>query len=387
MKEIYIKEENEIRKIYLIENNILLEKHEENMNKPMLEGNIYVGKVQNVLAGMKAAFVNIGTDKNVFIHLRDILPQSDITVRDRLEENQDIRKYIKPGDPILVQVTRDNNYKKGARVSKHISFPGRFFVYKPNSPFIAVSQKIEDENKKKGLKSLIERNLPENSGGIVRTNAKNATNEEILNDLNRLIKKWDELKSLEYQDYPKEIYNAGGIISKYLLDNIDKNLDRIVVNSEHLENIVHEVLDSENSSIPIVIDNNYLNNHEFESQLKKLENRKIWLPCGGFITIDKTEALTAIDVNSGKYIGKDDFEDTIFTVNKEATIEIAKQIRIRDIGGIIIIDYIDMHIEENKNKILEIIKEEIKNDSSKVQIEGFTKLNLLELTRKHVYSN
>ena len=142
----------------------------------------------------------------------------------------------------------------------------------------------------------------------------------------------------------------------------------------------------ENKKIEIVIDDKYLEKFDFQNQLRKLENRKIWLDCGGFITIDKTEALTAIDVNSGKFIGKNNFEDTIFTVNKEATIEIAKQLRARDIGGIIIIDYIDMYVEENKQEIIRLMENEIKKYGSKVQIEGFTKLNLLEMTRKHVYS-
>jgi len=153
-----------------------------------------------------------------------------------------------------------------------------------------------------------------------------------------------------------------------------------------VENLIKNILKSENKDIQVCIQPEYLKKFDFENQIHKLENRKVWLACGGFITIDKKEALTAIDVNSGKFIGKDNFEDTVFKVNEEATIEIAKQLRARDIGGIIIVDYIDMHIDENKERIIKLIEKETKSDSSKVQIEGFTKLNLLEMTRKHAYS-
>jgi ribonuclease G len=386
MKELFIKNEDDIKKIYLIENRKILEKHEEDVSSPMLEGNIYVGKVQNVLPGMQAAFINIGMGKNAFIHLRDILPKIDITKENLSTISDDIRKVIKPGEPILVQVTRDKNYKKGARVSKHISLTGRFFVYTPSSPFITVSKKINDEFRKQELKDLVQKNIPQNTGGIIRTNADSASNEEVLNDINMLVNKWEEIKNTSLAEFPKKVYDAGGIISKYLLDNIDKNLDRIVVCDDDLKKNVQDFLNTSEKQIPVVIESDYLKKFDFEKQLKMLENRKLWLNCGGFITIDKTEALTAIDVNSGKFIGKDDFENTIFKVNEEATIEIAKQLRARDIGGIIIIDYIDMHIEENKEKIIELMEKEIKKDSSKVQIEGFTKLNLLEMTRKHIYS-
>ncbi|MBR2289262.1 MAG: Rne/Rng family ribonuclease [Clostridia bacterium] len=386
MKEIYIKEEGNTKKIYLIDDNIILEKHEENMENPMLEGNIYIGKVQNVLPGMQAAFVNIGSGKNAFIHLKDLLPKVDVT-KEPETKNEDIRKIIKPGDPVLVQVTRDKNYKKGARVTTHISLTGRFFVYMPNSPFVAVSQKIEEEAKREELKAFVIDNLPKETGGIIRTNCANAKKEDILEDIKRLVDTWNSLIETQLDDYPKEIYNSGGIVTKYIVDNIDKNLDKIVVANRKLEKSIKEILKHGYKEVKVEIDSKFLEKYDYENQIRKIENRKIWLDCGGFITIDKTEALTAIDVNSGKYIGKSNFEDTIFIVNKEATIEIARQLRARDIGGIIIIDYIDMYVDENKEEIIRLMEQEIKKDGSKVQIEGFTKLNLLEMTRKHVYSS
>ena len=256
----------------------------------------------------------------------------------------------------------------------------------PNTPFIAVSQKIEDNEKRENLKKFFRENLPDEIGGVIRTSAEGADRSDIIKELENLNKKWEEIKNIEVKTVPQEIYNAGGIIKKYITDNIDKNLEKIVVNSEEIKNEVLSYLKEENSNILVRIDKDYLNKFNYENQIKKSENRKVWLDCGGFITIDKTEALIVIDVNTGKFTGKDNFEKTVFEVNRQATIEIAKQLRLRDIGGIIIIDYIDMHVDKNKEEILKIIEEEVKKDSSKVQIEGFTKLNLLELTRKHVYT-
>lgn len=386
MKEIYIEQEDNIKKIYLIENNIIIEKHNEDIENPMIEGNIYVGKVQNVLPGMQAAFVRIGKNKNAFIHLKDILPKEDVTKKQENDEKKCIQNIIRPGDLILVQVTRDENSKKGARVSCHISFTGRFFMYMPRTPFIAVSQKITDQNRKKELKEFFRENLPKGDGGVVRTSAINASKEQLTEEIEKLISKWEEVKNTKYETIPEMVYNSGGIIRKYLIDNADKGLEKVYVQNSKLQDEITKLLKEENIDIPVLIDKDLLTKFDYEQQLKKAENRKIWLDCGGFITIDKTEALTAIDVNSGKFIGKDNFENTVFEVNREATIEIAKQLRLRDIGGIIIIDYIDMHIDKNKEEILKLIEEEIKKDNSKVQIDGFTKLNLLELTRKHVYT-
>ena len=336
--------------------------------------------------GMQAAFINIGCGKNAFIHLKDILPKVDVTI-ETPNKKEDIRKIIKPGDPLLVQVTRDRNYKKGSRVTTHINLTGRFFLYMPNSPFVAVSQKIESEDKKKELKEFVLQNIPKDTGGIIRTNSQNASKEEILEDIKKQVDIWNSLIEIELDHYPKKIFDNGGIIRKYIIDNLDENLDRIVVCSKNIAKYIKELLEYENKKIPVIVDEKYLEKYDYENQLRKLENRKIWLNCGGFITIDKTEALTAIDVNSGKFIGKNNFEDTIFIVNKEATIEIAKQLRARDIGGIIIIDYIDMYIDDNKKEIIKLMEQETRKDGSKVQIEGFTKLNLLEMTRKHIYSS
>lgn len=387
MKELYVYKNNEKKYIMLVENGVLVECHEENEQNKTMEGNIYIGKVQNVFQGMQAAFINVGKNKNAFIHLRDILPKQDVAKDDKEKHTENIKELIKPGDPILVEIKRDATSKKGPRVSTHISLTGRFIVLLPNSPFITISQKIENSQERERLTEIAKSYLPENMGAIIRTVAENASEEVIQKDIDRMVKKWQDIVNTNISEYPKQVYDVGGILIKILTDLIDSKLDKIFVNNQEDYKKIKEYLEDSLINIPVEIKEDLLSFNNLETQLQKTENRKIWLKCGGFITIDKTEALTAIDVNSGKYVGETNLESTAFLVNKEAAIEIAKQLRLRDIGGIIIIDFIDMHKEENKQKIIEKIKEATKIDRSKVQIEGFTKLNLMELTRKHICSN
>ncbi len=385
MRELLIEKKENILNIFLLDNNILIETYEENLEEPMVEDNIYIGKVQNVFKGMQAAFINIGINKNVFIHLRDLLPKNEVVNNPKIVEEKSITDYVRPGKPVIVQVMKDASNKKGARVTGHISIKGRYVIYMPDAGYISVSHKIH-EDEKEALKEICSEVLPKEDGLVVRTSAKKATKEVLQSEIQELIQKWKEIKNESVSNYPELIYNSGGLLGKYLIDMIDKDLDKIIVNDKDANDIVQAVLDRLHSDMNIEINKNLLDRDGLNKQLNKAKNRKVWLECGGFITIDKTEALTAIDVNSGKCMGKKDFEKTIFDINKEATIEIARQLRLRDIGGIIIVDYIDMHIEENRKKIIEIFENEAQKDISKIQIEGFSKLNLLELTRKHVYS-
>ena len=385
MNEILIEKKEDIIKIFFLKDNVLIETYEENLKKTMIEDNIYIGKVQNVFKGMQAAFVNIGVGKNVFIHLKDLLPKVDVVKNNVEKIDRPITDFIRPGQPIIVQVMKDASNKKGARVTCHISIKGRYIMYMPEGEFITASQKLSDDDKNR-LKLIVSETLNENDGAIIRTAAKDVSEEVLKKEIISLSNKWEEIKNVETDSYPKLIYDAGGILGKYLTDIVDKGIDKIIVNNEEMLDKVINILNGINAKIDIEINENLLDQSGLEKQLMRAQNRKVWLDSGGFITIDKTEALIAIDVNSGKCMGKDNFEQTIFEINKEATIEIAKQLRLRDLGGIIIIDYIDMHIEENRKKIIELLEKETKKDISKVQIEGFSKLNLLELTRKHVYS-
>ena len=367
MKEILINSQEGKKQILLVEDGKLVEKYIEDDSVLRIEGNIYIGKVENVLQGMQSAFIDIGQHKNTFIHLKDILPKVDIT-KEHYVEDKKIKDVVKTGMPILVQVKRNFTEAKGAKVSTHISLNSRFIVFMPNTTIITVSQKITDEAEKNRLTSIATKYLPQNCGAIIRTSAQNQPENVIKNDIEIASKKWNDIKriydeSIETNNFPRLIYKTHNIVKKLIIDLLDKDLEKITVNSkEDYEYLSKVIAEFEANGIKV----NYINKTNIledrpllKEQLDKTEKRKVWLKCGGFIAIDKTEALTAIDVNSGKYTGIDNVESTIFKVNKEASIEIAKQLRLRDIGGIVIVDYIDMKSEGNRQKILEILKEEL----------------------------
>lgn len=226
-------------------------------------------------------------------------------------------------------------------------------------------------------------------GVIIRTSAKGKSEAVLTKDVENLKQRWNKIEKLKEnaKSFPQLIEKSESVAEKMLIDLSNKDIGRVITNDkeekERIENLAQR-LELTKLKIKLEESDNLETEYDLESQLEKAESRKIWLKCGGFITIDKTEALTAIDVNSGKYIGTKNLEQTVFTVNKEASLEIAKQLKLKDIGGIIIIDYIDMDKKENKEKIEKILKEELKKDRSKTQVLGFTKLNLLEMTRKHI---
>lgn len=393
MLEIIVNKQNNIKTISLIENGKLVEIYEETNDLSRNEGNIYIGKVKDIISGMQSAFIDIGTEKNSFIHLKDILPKVN-EKEEKLQENINIKDVIRVNDKVLVQVKKDSNEKKGARVSTHINLPSIYMVLMPNTNIITISQKIENKEEKERLLNIFKKNLPQDCGAIIRTSAKDKSEEELINDIKSVYTKWENILK-QYKnsntESPKLIYKSESIIHKMIIDLTDKDLKQIITNDKEEYNEI-TMFQKENNiiqniKIELKEDKNLLDMYDIQNQIDKLKNRKIWLNCGGFITIDKTEALTAIDINTGKFTGKKDLEETIYKVNQEATIEIAKQLRLRDIGGIIIIDYIDMRKQENKEKITELLKECLKKDRAKTQVEGFTKLDLMELTRKHICSH
>lgn len=393
MLELIVNKKAEKREIALLENGklkeIYTEENEENKN----EGNIYIGIVKDILPGMQAAFVDIGTEKNSFIHIKDILPQIDQKIQTEKQE-QDIKKIIKINDKLLVQVKKDSNEKKGARISTHIGLPSTLIMLMPKTEIITISQKIEDEEERKRLLEIVKEILPANIGAVIRTAAIGKTKEELEKDINKKIEEWKEIENKynkSKENKPQLLQKSPSIIEKIIIDISYKNLDKIIVNDKEEYKVIQKIIkeNEEFEKIKLEIKENedlFLIN-DVQRQNEKAENRKVWLNCGGFITIDKTEALTAIDVNTGKFTGSKNLEETVYKVNYEATIEIANQLRLRDIGGIIIIDYIDMQDKENKQKIEELLKKELKNDRAKTQVEGFTKLDLMELTRKHICSH
>ena len=396
MKELIINVDNdENRTIAVVENGILIEKYQESNNSNRIEGKVYIGKVANILKGLQVAFVDIGEEKNAFLHIRDIIPKvsEESGNKNVLFEEHDINQYVKKGMKVLVQVQRDRTDTKGARVSTHINMPGRYCALIPDTHFVTVSQKIEDVKEKQRLKSIAEDLKLDNYGIVIRTGAIKKKKDEIQKDILQVKEKIEKIKS-DFNKYKNDydnklLYDNNGILEKLIRDILDRDLYQIITNSKNTYSYIKEFLKTCNKSdISIKLDlrSNILDMYDISKQLEKCKNRKIWLKCGGFITIDKTEALTAIDVNSGKYTGKNSLDESILTVNMEASIEIAKQLRLRDIGGIIVIDYIDMQKDILREKVLKTLENELKKDRSKTQIIGFTKLDLFEMTRKHISS-
>ncbi len=385
MIEIIISKKEEVKTIAVVENGKLIEIYEENKENKheRNEGNIYTGIIKDIIPGMQAAFIDIGTEKNSFIHVRDIVPQVDEKIEEKIEPK--IKEIIKPKQKLLVQVQKDSNDKKGARTSTHIKLTGKYIILLPQTTIVTISQKITEPKEKERLIKLVKDNLPEGMGAIVRTIAEKKEDNLIINDIKQLAESWNEIyKNFQKcEGKPKLLYRSPNIVEKIILDLPNEKIDSIISNDkEDIENLKKIV----SPNIKLVVEENIdlLEKYELEGQIEKTKQRKVWLNCGGFITIDPTEALVAIDVNSGKYTGKTSLEETVYKVNYEATIEIAKQLRLRDIGGIIIIDYIDMKNSEHKEKIEKLLKETLKQDRAKTQVEGFTKLNLMELTRKHI---
>ena len=389
MIELIVNKSNDTKIIAAVENGKLVEIYEENeqSQKARNEGNIYIGIVKDIVPGMQAAFVDIGTEKNSFIHVKDVVPQVDEKIEKRIDKK--IKDVVKSGEKILIQIQKDSNEKKGARTSTHIKLTVKYVILMPNTNIVTISQKIENDKERERLLEIVKKVLPENTGAIVRTAALKKNGEEIEKDLNQLVEKWKKIKAKfdKAPNKPQLLFKSPSFLEKLILDLPENKIEKIEVNEQKEYEEIRKMLNDINEKISLELGENIFEKYELEKQIEKTKQRKIWLNCGGFITIDQTEALVAIDVNSGKFTGKSTLEETVYKVNYEATIEIAKQLRLRDIGGIIIIDYIDMQKQENKEKIEKLLKESLKQDRAKTQVEGFTKLNLMELTRKHICSH
>lgn len=395
MQELIVVQKQDIKEISILEEGILKEHYKEKEDKKRLEGNIYIGRVTDVLIGMQATFVDIGAEKNAFLHIRDILPKKSNVTGNKEEEleNYKIKDYIKPNQKVVVQVKKDSNNVKGARVSTNIQIAGRFVVILPENDFITISQKIENKKEKNRLISIVESVKKDKKIGIIiRTAAEGKEENKIKRDIENTLKELENIqKEFLSSDNkaPKIIKKNDTILEKILLDIADNKLEKIYVNNKKIQKEIEQILRILQEDVTIkveLVEKGLENKYDLIRQIEKISNRKIWLKCGGFITIDKTEALTAIDVNSGKFTGKENIEKTALKVNKEASIEIAKQLRLRDIGGIIIIDYIDMNEKTSREEIIKILKENLKEDRAKTQVMEFTKLSLLEITRKHMFS-
>jgi len=384
-------------RVALLEDGELAEVQVELRGNERLVGNIYKGRVANVLPGMQAAFVDIGLDRNAFLYVGDILadksdfdfPDAEGVVERELRD-VNIRDVVKKGQEIMVQVLKQPGGTKGARITTHITLPGRTIVLMPTVDHIGVSRKIEDEKERERLKDILMEYKPKGMGIIVRTAAAGCTKEEMIRDIHFLERLWERIqKKSALVSAPRLIHAEETLMFRTVRDMFTADIDSFVINDrEYYEKVltIAEITQPEIADrIKLYTEpENVFDVYNVENKIDKIFSRKVWLDNGAYLIIDEAEALTAIDVNTGKYIGEDDLQETILNANLEAAKKIAKQLRLRDIGGIIIIDFIDMIDKKNEDLVVATLKEALKNDRTKTNVIGFTGLGLVEMTRKKV---
>jgi len=398
-KEIIIDVQQEQTRVAFLEESELVELHIEDNEQQRIAGNIYRGRVVNVLPGMQAAFVDIGLEKNAFLYAGDINTDKAVFEFNGNDSNKiadnlcgpSIKDLLKEGQEITVQVQKEPIGTKGAKVTTHITLPGRYTVLMPTVNYVGVSRRIEDEKERQRLKEVAECVKPDAMGLIVRTAAMDKDTSDFKSDVEFLIKLWNKIKDRESRKsrVPRLLHKDESIVYRTVRDLFTGDVDRLIVNDK---NQYYKIREWVKFIAPNLInfveyfesDRNIFQVYGIEEKIEKIVQKKVWLRNGGYIIIEPTEALTAIDVNTGKYVGEDNLEDTVLNTNMEAAREIARQIRLRDLGGIIVIDFIDMELEEHRQKVLEVLKEALKRDRTKTNVLGFTELGLLEMTRKKV---
>ncbi len=399
---------DEVR-VGLLEGGQVVEFYIERKKEASLVGNIYMGKVVKILPGMQSAFLDIGLEKAAFLYVADIKTEvEDFMQFLENEEEEDksiefqsrrsrsdtsINELIQQGQEILVQVSKDPIGTKGARVTSYVTLPGRYLVLMPAIEHIGISRRIINNEERQRLKEIVENIKPKDHGLIVRTVSENANNKKKKKDLDFLLTLWDNIqKKKEKLSAPALIYSDLDIIFRSVRDLLSHNVERLIIDSrEEYTNIQDFV----KSFFPKLLDKIELYDRRepifdtfgIELDISRGLDRRVWLKSGGYIVIDQTEAMTVIDVNTGKYVGKEDLEETIFKTNIEAVKEITYQIRLRNLGGIIIIDFIDMEKIENRDKVYSAFVDMMKKDRAKNTIFNISELGLIQMTRKRIREN
>jgi ribonuclease E len=354
-----------------------------------IHGNVYLGKVQNVLPGMEAAFVDIGTPKNAVLYRGDVQYDAE-----DIEQggNARIEEILKPRQTIICQVTKNPIAHKGARLTQEVSLPGRFVVLIPNSSTYGISKRLADDERKR-LRSILDKVKPPQHGVIVRTAAEGVTAEEISSDVTRLLSQWTQIEELAARvQAPALLYREPDMAVRVIREEFNDDYRGVVIDDLALFTEVRDYVASISPSLADRVQHydrdaeplSIFERHHVHEQLHKALDRKVWLPSGGSLIIEHTEALTVIDVNTGKNVGSSSLEETVFKNNLEAAVEIAKQLRLRDIGGIIVIDFIDMEVRGNRDQVIKVFRDALARDKTRTQVFDISELGLVEMTRKRI---
>ena len=389
-------------RVALLEDRVLAELYIERTKDRGIMGNIYKGKVVKVLPGMQAAFVDIGLEKASFLYVSDVYGGME-DYEEMGFQGEEMPTYFPPssqiqdllseGQELLVQISKEPLGTKGTRITSHITLPGRYLVYMPTVDHVGVSRRIRDERERRRLREIIQTIKPQSGGFIVRTASEGAEPDEIRNDMEFLLHLWNNIqKKKEGSPVPSLIHSDLNMVLRVIRDLLSPQVNRIVIDSkEEHENILSFI----NAYMPkqkyeIILYEKMepiFDAYGIEIEIDKILGRKVWLKSGGYIVIDICEAFVAIDVNTGRFVGKRNLADTILKTNLEAAKEIAYQLRLRNIGGIIIIDFIDMEREGDREKVFQALEEATRKDRQKMNIFKISELGLMEMTRKRTREN
>tara|TARA_Y100001970_G_C14246967_1_gene868996 strand:+ start:460 stop:1929 length:1470 start_codon:yes stop_codon:yes gene_type:complete len=394
-KEIIINHTSHETRVAVLEEGTLSELHHEREQKLRVVDNIYKGKVLNVLPGMESAFVDIGEERAAFLHIDDILPEKKI-LGDEIyqnDEKQQISNIIQEGQDILVQVSKGPIGTKGARITNHVSIPGRNLVFLPTTQTLGVSRQISLEKERERLKEIVNRLRPENAGFIIRTVAEGHTEEDLHSDINYLVSIWEDvLNKFKTLPSPSLLHSDLNIIFRTIRDLFSSDIKKLIVDDKSQ---FHKVRNFVRSYLPrygSVLENYskkepVFDHYGVENEIDRALGNKVWLRSGGYLVIDQTEALTAVDVNTGRFVGKESHEKTILRTNIEAAEELVYQLQLRNIGGIIIIDFIDMESQQHRQIVYQTLKDHLRTDKARSKILQISEMGLVEMTRKRDREN
>ncbi|HEU4866641.1 MAG TPA: Rne/Rng family ribonuclease [Actinomycetota bacterium] len=370
--------------IAVLEGRELIEHYVAKHADESIVGNVYIGRVENVLPGMEAAFLDIGEARNAVLYVGEVSYEEDLE-----GPPPRIETLLKSGQAVVAQVTKDPMGSKGARLTTEVSLAGRYLVLVPNSDSLGISRRLADAERRR-LRDIANRIRPEGHGMIVRTAAVGASEEDLERDMTRLTRIWNEVSErIDGAKPPKLIYSEPPLAIRVVRDLFTADVEEVIVDSEEsyhqIRDYLEEVAPEFGDRVSLYTDGMPLfERYHVTEQVRKAIDRKVWLQSGGHIVIDRTEAMTVIDVNTGRYVGRSTLEDTVLHANLEAAEEVAKQLRLRDIGGIIVIDFIDMGYERNRDELLRTFERALLRDKTRTQVYGVSELGLVQMTRKKV---
>jgi ribonuclease E len=381
-----VRQRKDRTQIAVLEDGVLVEHYVNRSSHQSYVGNVYLGKVQNVLPSMEAAFVDVGKGRNAVLYAGEV----NFDVSGLEGQPKRIESALKAGQSVIVQVTKDPVGHKGARLTSQVSLPGRYLVYVPGASMTGISRKLPDTERNR-LKQILKKVMPENAGVIVRTAAEGAAEEELSRDVTRLTAQWEAIeKKAKTASAPALLYGEPDLTIRVIRDVFNEDFSKLVVSGDEAWDVVDEYVEYVAPHLAPRLsrwegDRDAFAEYRIDEQLAKALERKVWLPSGGSLVIDKTEAMTVVDVNTGKFTGQGgNLEETVTRNNLEAAEEIVRQLRLRDVGGIIVIDFIDMVLESNRELVLRRLLECLARDRTKHQVAEVTSLGLVQMTRKRV---